>query len=81
MTTRRKMPSKRNRSSFRYKREPRVTDLPRDLRGLSSNRYGGHQNNCLRSYGMRSSTHGPCYTYSEAQKRELERRMRAEGRL
>lgn len=58
-----------------------LSDLPSKLRGLTQNRFGGHQTNRLRCY---PGTFGPasgCRIFSEEEKRALERKMRKEGRL
>lgn len=69
------------RSNFRYRQAELLADLPRDLRGPSNNRYGGHRNSRMRTYGGKFGPASECYSYSEEEKRELERKMRAEGRL
>jgi hypothetical protein len=76
---RRKTPSRRR--SFRFRRIKFLNDLPRELRGPSNNRWGGHRTRRLRTYGGKFGPAGPCYSYSEEAKRELEKKMRAEGRL
>jgi hypothetical protein len=81
MKTDRKRRKKKSRSSFRYRQTQLLADLPKDLRGFSNNRYGGHQNKRLRTYGGKFGAGSECYVYSEEEKRELENRMRAEGRF
>ena len=56
---------------------------PAELRGLPNNRYGGHQSIRMRTYNAQLAwgSAGECHVYTEEEKRELEKRMRAEGRL
>jgi hypothetical protein len=58
-----------------------LSDLPSKLRGLTQNRFGGHQTNRLRSYPGKFGPASDCRIFSEEEKRALERKMRKEGRL
>ena len=53
------------------------------VRGLPNNRYGGYQSTQLRTYHPQLpwSSHGECRIYTDEEKRELERKIHAEGRV
>ena len=60
----------------------RLNDYPTHLRGLAHNRWGGHRTQRIRAF--RGSTFGAaseCRTYSEAEKKSLEQKLKDEGRL
>ena len=52
-------------------------------RGLPNNRYGGYQSIQLRTYHQQLpwSSHGECCVYTDEEKRELERKIHAQGRV
>ena len=52
----------------RYKSASRLNDYPHELRGPSNNRYGGHQNSRLKSYGGKFGPAGQTRTFSEQEK-------------
>ena len=60
----------------------RLFDYPVYLRGLTQNRWGGYRTQRIRVF--RGSTFGAaskCRTYSEAEKKSLELKLKSEGRL
>ena len=60
----------------------RLLDYPPHLRGFTQNKWKGFRTQKLRVF--RGSTFGPassCYTYTEAQKKQVEEQLREEGRL
>ena len=76
-------PSRTGARRARRKQRRNLLKYPRELRGLPNNRYGGHQSTRMRTYNPQLpwSSAGECRVYTEEEKRELERKLRAEGRL
>jgi hypothetical protein len=75
--------AKRRARRARRKSRRKLSRYPAELRGLPNNRYGGLQSTRRRTYPPQLpwSSAGKCRVYTEEEKRELEKRMRAEGRL
>ena len=67
----------------RNKKRRSLLKYPAKLRGLPNNRYGGDQSIRMRTYNAQLAwgSAEECHVYTEEEKRELEKRMRAEGRL
>ena len=66
--------SKHNKSK---RKELRMEDLPYDLRGLSNNRWGGHQTSKLR--GFRGSTYGAASKGTKLTQEQLEALAKKHG--
>lgn len=64
-------------------RERTLFDYPRELRGFPQNRWGGYRTIRIQTYPplLPFGSADPCRTYTDEERRALERKMRAEGRL
>ena len=55
---------------------PTLLDYPHELRGLSNNKFGGHQTRHLRGFrGSKFGPAGPVKQYTPEERRDYERRM------
>ena len=57
---------KKNKS--KKKNQTKLQDYPVHLRGLSNNRWGGHQTSRLRGFGNNYGAASNCHTFTEEQK-------------
>ena len=62
----------------RKSRQKSLHDYPSHLRGYSNNRFGGHKNVNLKAYGRDWNRSYPCHTYSDEEKRTLEKQRGVE---
>lgn len=60
-------------------KKPTVNSYPRDLRGPSQNRFGGHQSQNLRTYGGKRGPAGPVKILTPEECKAVEDDLRRRG--